>query len=149
MKTAEDALSKIPAVTLSFWVIKVAATTLGETGGDAVTMTLGLGYLIGTGIFGALLIAAVSAQVGAKRFYPFLYWAVIIATTTVGTTLADLVDRSLPGRLNDSARARARHAGAVVPRLRLGLRRKRRFAESGAVLLGHDPVLPNLGHGAG
>jgi uncharacterized membrane-anchored protein len=104
MKTAEDTLSKIPAVTLGFWVIKIAATTLGETGGDAVTMTLGLGYLVGTAIFGALLIVAVSAQVAAKRFHPFLYWAVIIATTTVGTTLADFVDRSLGiGYLGGSA----------------------------------------------
>ncbi len=95
MKRAEDAASKIPAVTLGFWVIKIAATTLGETGGDAVTMTLNLGYLIGTAIFGVLLVLAVSAQIAAKRFYPFLYWAVIIATTTVGTTLADFVDRSL------------------------------------------------------
>jgi uncharacterized membrane-anchored protein len=92
---AKETASKIPAVTLGFWVIKIAATTLGETGGDAVTMTLGLGYLVGTAIFGALLLAAVSAQMAAKRFYPFLYWAVIIATTTVGTTLADFVDRSL------------------------------------------------------
>jgi len=95
MKTAEEALSKIPEVTLGFWLIKIAATTLGETGGDAVTMTLDLGYLIGTGIFGVLLVLAVSAQIAAQRFYPFLYWAVIIATTTVGTTLADFVDRSL------------------------------------------------------
>jgi len=95
MKTTEDALSKIPAVTLGFWIIKIFATTLGETGGDAVTMTLNLGYLIGTAIFGVLLVVAVGAQIAAKRFHPFLYWAVIIATTTVGTTLADFVDRSL------------------------------------------------------
>jgi len=94
-KASDDVLSKLPAVTLGFWVIKIAATTLGETGGDAVTMTLGLGYLWGTAIFGAVLIAALSAQIMVRRFYPFLYWAVIIATTTVGTTLADLVDRSL------------------------------------------------------
>jgi uncharacterized membrane-anchored protein len=87
--------SKVPAVTLGFWLIKIAATTLGETGGDAVTMTLGLGYLIGTAIFGAVLLGAVSAQIAAKRFHPFLYWTVIVATTTVGTTLADFVDRSL------------------------------------------------------
>jgi uncharacterized membrane-anchored protein len=85
----------VPAVTLGFWIIKIAATTLGETGGDAVTMTLNLGYLIGTAIFGVILLVAVSAQIIAKRFHPFLYWAVVIATTTVGTTLADLVDRSL------------------------------------------------------
>jgi uncharacterized membrane-anchored protein len=90
-----ETLSKVPAVTLGFWVIKIAATTLGETGGDAVTMTMNLGYLVGTLIFGAILIVAVSAQIFAKRFHPFLYWAVIVATTTVGTTLADFVDRSL------------------------------------------------------
>jgi uncharacterized membrane-anchored protein len=94
-KTATDTLSKVPAVTLGFWIIKIAATTLGETAGDAVTMTMNLGYLIGTLIFGVILIAAVSTQILAKRFHPFLYWAVIVATTTVGTTLADFVDRSL------------------------------------------------------
>jgi uncharacterized membrane-anchored protein len=94
-KVVEESSSKVPAVTLGFWIIKIAATTLGETGGDAVTMTMKLGYLIGTVIFGAILIAGVGAQIAAKRFHPFLYWGVIIATTTVGTTLADLVDRSL------------------------------------------------------
>src|ERR1700759_3060850 len=91
----EKNLSKVPEVTALFWVIKIAATTLGETAGDAVTMTLNLGYLVGTAIFGVLLIAAVAAQIAAKRFHPLLYWTVIVATTTVGTTLADLVDRSL------------------------------------------------------
>jgi uncharacterized membrane-anchored protein len=94
-KIAEGALSKVPAVTLGFWIIKIAATTLGETGGDAVTMTLGLGYLIGTAIFAMLLVIAVAAQIRARRFHPFLYWAVIVATTTAGTTLADFCDRSL------------------------------------------------------
>ena len=89
------ATSKVPEVTLGFWVVKVAATTLGETGGDAVTMTLGLGYLVGTAIFATVLAAAVSAQVAARRFHPFLYWFVIVATTTAGTTLADFCDRSL------------------------------------------------------
>jgi uncharacterized membrane-anchored protein len=88
-------MSKVPAVTLGFWIIKIAATTLGETAGDAVTMTLNLGYLIGTAIFGALVVGAVTAQIVAKRFHPFLYWGTIITTTTVGTTLADYVDRSL------------------------------------------------------
>jgi uncharacterized membrane-anchored protein len=88
-------LSKVPAVTLGFWIIKIAATTLGETGGDAVTMTLNLGYLIGTAIFATVFVAAVAAQIGAKRFHPFLYWFVIVATTTAGTTLADFADRSL------------------------------------------------------
>ncbi len=87
--------SKVPEVTLGFWVIKIAATTLGETGGDAVTMTLGLGYLVGTAIFAAVFAAAVSAQIAARRFHPFLYWVVIVATTTAGTTLADFCDRSL------------------------------------------------------
>lgn len=91
----DDASSKLPAVTLGFWIIKIAATTLGETGGDAVTMSMNLGYLVGTAIFASLFIAAVAAQIGVKRYHPFLYWAVIVATTTAGTTLADYVDRSL------------------------------------------------------
>jgi len=93
--TLKQAVSKVPEVTLGFWVIKVIATTLGETGGDAVTMTLGLGYLVGTTIFAVLFVVAVSAQISARRFHPFLYWAVIVATTTAGTTLADFFDRSL------------------------------------------------------
>ncbi len=88
-------LTKVPAVTLGFWIIKILATTLGETGGDTVTMTLGLGYLIGTAIFVGLLVALVIAQIAAKRFYPALYWATIIASTTAGTTIADFADRSL------------------------------------------------------
>ena len=97
MITTTTALSpgKIPAVTLTFWLIKIIATTLGETGGDAVTMSLGLGYAIGTAIFAFVFLAAVGAQISAKRFHPFLYWFVIVATTTAGTTLADLCDRSL------------------------------------------------------
>ncbi|HEY0204808.1 MAG TPA: hypothetical protein VGC15_11730 [Acetobacteraceae bacterium] len=94
-QTMKQAISKVPEVTLGFWVIKVIATTLGETGGDAVTMTLGLGYLVGTAIFAALFVVAVGAQIRARRFHPFLYWAVIVATTTAGTTLADFFDRSL------------------------------------------------------
>jgi uncharacterized membrane-anchored protein len=89
------ALSKVPAVTLGFWIIKIAATTLGETGGDTVTMTMDLGYLTGTAIFLAVLIALVVIQIAARRFHPFLYWATIIASTTLGTTLADFADRSL------------------------------------------------------
>lgn len=88
-------LGKVPRVTLSFWVIKILATTLGETGGDAVTMTLGLGYLIGTFIFAVIFVLSVSAQIAVKRFHPILYWFVIVATTTAGTTLADFFDRSL------------------------------------------------------
>ncbi len=93
--STENALSKVPEVTLGFWLIKIAATTLGETGGDAVSMSLNLGYLVGTGIFAVLVLLAVAAQVKARRFHPMLYWITIIATTTVGTTLADFADRSL------------------------------------------------------
>lgn len=91
----EKALGKVPEVTLAFWIIKIAATTLGETAGDAVSMSMNLGYLIGTAIFLAVFLTAVFAQIKAKKFQPFLYWATIIATTTVGTTLADFADRSL------------------------------------------------------
>lgn len=91
----EQVLSKVPEVTLVFWIIKILATTLGETGGDAVSMSMNLGYLVGTGIFAVLFIAAVAAQIAAKKFHPMLYWTTIIASTTVGTTLADYVDRSL------------------------------------------------------
>ena len=91
----DKALSKVPQVTLTFWVIKIAATTLGETGGDAVSMSMNLGYLVGTAIFAVIFIAFVIAQIKASKFHPFLYWATIIATTTVGTTLADYTTRSL------------------------------------------------------
>jgi uncharacterized membrane-anchored protein len=93
--SAETSLSKVPAVTLTFWVIKIAATTLGETAGDAVSMTLNLGYAISSAIFIGIFVAAVAAQISAKSFHPFLYWAVIVATTTAGTTMADFADRSL------------------------------------------------------
>jgi uncharacterized membrane-anchored protein len=103
-RTESELVAKVPQVTLIFWVIKILATTLGETGGDAVTMSwlgettpeaTGTGYLIGTAIFGVIFIAAVMAQILAKKFHPFLYWLTIVATTTVGTTLADYCDRSL------------------------------------------------------
>jgi uncharacterized membrane-anchored protein len=93
--TSEEGLSKVPEVTLIFWIIKIAATTLGETGGDAVSMSMHLGYLVGTGIFAAIFVVAVIAQISAQRFHSFMYWITIIATTTVGTTLADFADRSL------------------------------------------------------
>lgn len=92
---SKQALSKVPAVTLGFWVIKVLATTLGETGGDTVTMTLNWGYLAGVALFGVALVTLVAAQIVAKRFHPVLYWATIVASTTFGTTLADFADRSL------------------------------------------------------
>lgn len=92
---SDDRPSKVPEITLIFWVIKIAATTLGETAGDAVSMSMDLGYLVGTGIFAVLFVGAVIAQIAAKEFRPLLYWATIIASTTVGTTLADFADRSL------------------------------------------------------
>jgi uncharacterized membrane-anchored protein len=88
-------LSKVPQVTFAFWVVKIAATTLGETAGDALSMTLKLGYVVSTAIFFAIFILAVAAQIRARRFHPALYWTVIVATTTAGTTMADLADRSL------------------------------------------------------
>ena len=93
--STQSAMSKVPEVTLMFWIIKIAATTLGETGGDAVSMSMNLGYLIGTLIFAAVFFVAVIAQIKVKNFQPLLYWTTIIATTTVGTTLADFADRSL------------------------------------------------------
>jgi uncharacterized membrane-anchored protein len=99
-----DLVAKVPQVTLLFWIIKILATTLGETGGDAVTMSWlgettseakGTGYLIGTAIFGVIFVAAVLVQIRAKKFHPSLYWLTIVATTTVGTTLADYCTRSL------------------------------------------------------
>src|SRR5436189_6143444 len=99
-----DLVAKVPQITLGFWIIKILATTLGETGGDAVTMSWlgettgeakGTGYLIGTAIFGVIFVAAVLVQIRAKKFHPFLYWLTIVATTTVGTTLADYCTRSL------------------------------------------------------
>lgn len=91
----QEVLSKVPEVTLIFWIIKILATTLGETGGDAASMSMNLGYLVSTGIFSAIFMMAVIAQVSARKFHPALYWTTIIATTTVGTTLADFADRSL------------------------------------------------------
>lgn len=93
--TPEKTLTKVPEVTLGFWIVKIAATTLGETGGDTVTMTLNWGYLVGTAIFLSLLVVLVLAQIAAKKFHPSLYWATIVASTTAGTTMADFVDRSL------------------------------------------------------
>ena len=93
--TGREALSKGPEVSLVFWIIKIAATTLGETGGDSVTMTLDLGYLAGVGIFTAALVVLVALQIRARAFNPILYWATIVASTTLGTVMADFADRSL------------------------------------------------------
>jgi uncharacterized membrane-anchored protein len=92
---ARQAIAKVPEVTLGFWILKVLATTLGETGGDALSMSMNLGYLVSTGIFAVIFICFVWAQVRASKFHPGLYWATIVATTTVGTTLADYCTRSL------------------------------------------------------
>ncbi len=94
-QATKDLLIKVPAVTLGFWIIKILCTTLGETGGDAVSMTWNLGYLVSTGIFIVILIGLIVAQVKSKLYKPWLYWATIIASTTAGTTLADFADRSL------------------------------------------------------
>lgn len=94
-RTKSKPFAKVPEVVLGFWIIKVLATTLGETGGDALSMSLGLGYLKSTLIFAALFLAAVAVQIRAKAFHPAIYWITIVATTTVGTTLADLADRDL------------------------------------------------------
>jgi uncharacterized membrane-anchored protein len=94
-RTTSVLLDKVPEVTLMFWATKIVATTLGETGGDAVSMSMGLGYAVASAIFLTVFAVAVAAQIAARSFRPFLYWAVIVATTTAGTTLADLSDRSL------------------------------------------------------
>lgn len=95
MTTSDRTLSKVPAVTLGFWAIKILATTLGETGGDTVTMTMKWGYLAGSALFVAVLIGLIVMQIMARRFHPALYWATIVASTTAGTTMADFADRSL------------------------------------------------------
>ncbi len=94
-QTLSATVSKVPAVTLGFWIIKILATTLGETGGDSVSMTMNLGYLVGTAIFLAALVILVAWQITAQRFNPWLYWATIIASTTAGTTMADFATRSI------------------------------------------------------
>ncbi len=94
-RAVEQRAGKVPEVTLIFWIVKIAATTLGETGGDTVTMTLDWGYLAGTAIFLSLLVALIAIQIAADKFHPFLYWATIVASTTAGTTMADFADRSL------------------------------------------------------
>ena len=152
-KPAAGAPSKIPEVTLGFWIIKVVATTLGETGGDAVTMSMHLGYAIGSVIFIGIFAAAVFAQISAKSFHPFLYWVTIVATTTLGTTMADFADRSLGigyfGRIFDSVRGADRFSGRMALVRRLHLRRYRRDAAGRDILLDGDPVLTDARHGLG
>jgi uncharacterized membrane-anchored protein len=91
----DDFATKVPAVTLGFWIIKIAATTLGETGGDTFSMTLNWGYLPATALFLTVLVVLIAMQIFAKKFHPALYWATIVASTTAGTTMADFADRSL------------------------------------------------------
>jgi uncharacterized membrane-anchored protein len=95
MQQRRASTSKVPAITIGFWVVKILATTLGETGGDTLSMTMDWGYLAATGVFAALLLVLVAAQISARKFHPSLYWATIIASTTAGTTLADFATRSM------------------------------------------------------
>ena len=148
----DKALTKVPEVTLVFWIIKIAATTLGETGGDSVTMTLHWGYLAGTAIFLALLIGLVIWQTVAKKFHPFLYWATIIASTTFGTTMADFADRSLGiGYTGGSTLLFVLpdgDAGAVVLVARLHLGGDGEHAEGGSLLLGRHHIFADARHRA-
>ena len=149
---AQDALSKVPAVTLGFWLIKILATTLGETAGDTVSMTMNLGYLAGTAIFAGVLIVLVIAQVRAQRFHPFLYWATIIASTTAGTTLADFATRSLGiGYTGGSAILLACGpgvAGGLEADAGFDVIGPDRHAEGGAVLLADHHPVADAGHGS-
>lgn len=147
-----ESLNKVPEVTLIFWIIKIAATTLGETGGDTVTMTLNWGYLAGTALFLAALVLLISLQIIAKKFHPFLYWATIIASTTCGTTMADFADRSLGiGYAGGSTLL------LVLLLVTLGLwywswldfGGHREHTESGNVLLGGHHLLANPRHRTG
>jgi len=142
-------LPKVPAVTLGFWIIKILATTLGETGGDTATMTLDLGYLTGTAIFLLVLVVLVGVQIAAKKFHPFLYWATIVASTTFGTTLADFADRSLGIGYTGGSLLLLLCLMAVlvlVDGVRLG--RHRQHAKGGSLLLGGNYLLPNAGNRA-
>ena len=152
-KPPAGALSKVPEVTLGFWVIKVLATTLGETGGDAVTMSMNLGYAIGSFIFIGIFAATVVAQIYAEAFDPFLYWVTIVATTTLGTTMADFADRSLG--IGYSGGSLILFAGLIaslaVWRLSEGSISVNTVATPRVrnILLGGDPVVADARHGAG
>ena len=145
------ALSKVPEVTLGFWIIKILATTLGETGGDSVTMSMNLGYSAGTVIFLGIFVVAVIAQIAAKKFHPFIYWITIVATTTLGTTMADFADRSLGIGYPGGSSILLWADGLAWPLALVGgldLRQHRRHAEGRSLLLGDDPVLADARHGA-
>lgn len=94
-RSAHNIISKVPSVTVAFWIVKVLATTAGETGGDALSMTLNLGYLVSTAIFLAFFAVTLTAQMGSRRYHPLWYWLVVVATTTVGTTTSDYLDRTV------------------------------------------------------
>ena len=147
----KQTLSKVPEVTLGFWIIKIAATTLGETGGDSVTMTLNWGYLIGTAIFLSLLIVLVVAQILAHKFHPVLYWATIVASTTFGTTMADFADRSLGiGYTGGSTLLFGlprRRAWPLVLVARHHLSQHREHSEGRSFLLGGDHFLTDTWYG--
>ena len=149
---AEHRMSKVPEVTLVFWIIKIAATTLGETGGDTVTMTLDWGYLAGTAIFLSLLVALILIQIAAREFHPLLYWATIIASTTAGTTMADFADRSLGiGYAGGSSILFVCLMGVLgLWYWSLGSISVAAIttAESGSLLLGGDHSVANAGNGA-
>ena len=151
-QTALSQSSKVPAVTLGFWIIKIAATTLGETGGDTVSMTMNLGYLTGTAIFLAALAVLVVCQIMASRFHPVLYWATIVASTTAGTTMADFADRSLgigyAGGSSIPPRRGAGHARPVVLVGAVGVGRDGQPAARRALLLGNDHAVADARHGA-
>lgn len=143
-------LSKVPEVTLAFWFIKIIATTLGEVGGNAVSMSMGLGYLLGTVIFVVPLIIAATAQIQAKRFNPFLYWTVITLTTLAGTTLADFFDRSLGiGYLGGSLSAipRDRYTCYLVSVSWFCRHQNNQISESRKLLLGDHYVFSNTRNG--
>ena len=146
-------MSKVPAVTLGFWIIKILATTLGETAGDTVTMTMNLGYLTGTAIFLSAFVVLVIFQIRARRFSAPLYWATIVASTTAGTTMADFADRSLGSRLRrrlrDLARLRRGRARTVAVEGGLRVGEYNRNAASRGFLLGHHHVLANARHRIG
>ena len=152
MSVVERTASKVPEVTLVFWIIKIAATTLGETGGDTVTMTLNWGYLLGTALFLSLLVVFVILQIAAKKFHPFLYWATIVASTTAGTTMADFADRSLGiGYAGGSSLlfvCLMATLGACVLVARLHLSRDGQHAEGRSVLLDRHHLLADAGHRA-
>ena len=149
---AEHRMSKVPEVTLVFWIIKIAATTLGETGGDTVTMTLDWGYLAGTAIFLSLLVALILIQIAAREFHPLLYWATIIASTTAGTTHGrfrrSVIGDRLRRRFVDLICLPHGRAWPLVLVARLDIGRCDHNTESGSLLLGGDHSVADAGNGA-